>query len=143
MGVLILLIGLWAHVSWRSYIIRDLRFLFAHELAKPKISNLGSTLAEEYVGSLQISVYYIILLYAFIALDYIFDQCHSFDLIKWSVILNIFEEIAAFAKLGYDVDVVFSHKNVDSVENIGMFEQFQRIHLVIQQIVLDFVLYFG
>lgn len=55
----------------------------------------------------------------------------------------MFEEVAPFAKLSYDVYVVFRHKNVNGVENIWMFEQFQRIDLVIEQIVLDFVLYFG
>ena len=62
-GVLVLPVGLGAHVGWGTHIVGDLGFLLPLELAEPKISDLRMSLRQEDVGGFQIPMDYPLFLY--------------------------------------------------------------------------------
>ena len=57
--------------------------------------------------------------------------------------LDVLLQIPIFTKLGHDVNVVLGHEYLDGAEDVGMGEGSQCVDLVVEQILLDFSLYFA
>ena len=85
----------------------------------------------------------IIFLDTFITFYNIFNQSHSLNLTKRSIRLDILQQIATLTEFSDNIDIVLRHEDVNSLQYVGMFQQFEGIDLVVEEIVFHLVLYFG
>ena len=77
-----------------------------------------------------------------ITLDDVLYDPQSRNLWEFSFFLDEVEKISVFAVLRNDIDIVFGHQYVNGLEDVGMFEAFECINLIVEQVLFDFILYF-
>ena len=141
--ILILLIGLGTHVSRRSHIIADLRLPLSHELAKPEISDFGFSLRKEDVGCFQIPMNDVLVLYQNIAFHYVPGDLEGGKFSQLPFALDEVEEVAVLTEFGDDVDIVFSHEDINSLKDVRVPQRLESIDLIVEEILLYFILHFG
>lgn len=78
-----------------------------------------------------------------IALNYIFGNPQGGQLGEFAFLLDEVEEITVFAVLGDDIDIIFGHEDVNGLEDVGVFEAFESVNFVVEEVLFDLILYFG
>jgi hypothetical protein len=132
MGVLVLFVGLGAHIRGGAYVVSDLRLLFSDKLAKSEICNFRTAAAEEYIGGFEVAVDDVVLLYAFVAFDDVLDESECFELTEGSSALDVLQHIPTFTELSDNVDIVFGHEGVIVMQYILMRKNFESSDFVVE-----------
>ncbi len=115
-------------------------FCLVHKLAESEVSNSGSIVGEEDVGSFEVSMDDEFVLDGEIAVSDISGNAECLELVEASLLLDVLLEISILAVLSHDIDVVLGHEYFDGPEDVGVVEGSQGVDLVIQQVFFDFTL---
>ena len=102
--------------------------------SKPKVSNLGNSVAQEYISYLQISVNYLVVAQILHGREYLIDEFACLHLRERSPVPDSALEVPLVAKLGDNVAVIIAGKHLDAVENVGMLEGFQDVYLGVEEL---------
>ena len=95
-------------------------FTLVDELAEAKIGNSGSSGGEEDIGSLEVSVDYLLFIDGQVAIGDVSDYLEGFDFGEPALFADVLLKITILAKLSHDVNIILGHEYFDGLEDVRM-----------------------